>query len=62
VHKWITTTLYAHFFELSAKQRGAVLFYREESVQHQSHTNALRVIHKIEELRLTDGLSEKDFE
>lgn len=44
------------------KERGAVLYYREESAQHQPHPNALRVIHKIEELRLPVGLSEKDFE
>src|SRR5205085_4433689 len=44
------------------KERGAVLYYREESAQHQPHPNALRVIHKIEELQLPVGLSEKDFE
>jgi hypothetical protein len=44
------------------RERGAVLYYREESAQHQPHPNALRVIHKIEELRLPVGLSEKDFE
>jgi|SRR5437588_1174216 len=44
------------------KERGAVLYYREESAQHQPHPNALRIIHKIEELQLPIGLSEKDFE
>jgi len=44
------------------RERGAVLYYREESAQHQPHPNALRVIHKIEELQLPVGLSEKDFE
>jgi hypothetical protein len=44
------------------KERGAVLYYREESAQHQPHPNALRVIHKIEELQLPVGLSEKEFE
>jgi biopolymer transport protein ExbD len=44
------------------EERGAVLYYREESAQHQPHPNALRVIHKIEKLRLPVGLSEKDFE
>lgn len=44
------------------KERGAVLYYREESAQHQPHPNALRVIHRIEQLRLPVGLSEKDFE
>lgn len=44
------------------RERGAVLYYREESAQHQPHPNALKVIHKIEELQLPIGLSEKDFE
>ena len=44
------------------KERGAVLYYREESAQHQPHPNALKIIHKIEELQLPVGLSEKDFE
>ena len=44
------------------RERGAVVYYREESVQHQPHPNALRVIHKIEELQLPVALSEKDFE
>ena len=44
------------------KERGAVVYYREESAQHQPHPNALRVIHKIEELQLPVALSEKDFE
>ena len=44
------------------RERGAVLYYREESAQHQPHPNALHVIHKIEELQLPVGLSEKDFE
>jgi hypothetical protein len=44
------------------KERGAVLYYREESAQHQPHPNALRVIHKIEELQLPVGISKKDFE
>ena len=44
------------------RERGAVLYYREESAQHQPHPNALRVIHKIEELQLPVGLSDKDFE
>jgi hypothetical protein len=44
------------------KERGAVLYYREENAQHQPHPNALRIIHKIEELKLPIGLSEKDFE
>ena len=44
------------------RERGAVLYYREESAQHQPHPNALRVIHKIEELQLPVALSEKDFE
>jgi hypothetical protein len=44
------------------RERGAVLYYREESAQHQPHPNALRVIHEIEELQLPVALSEKDFE
>jgi biopolymer transport protein ExbD len=44
------------------KENGAVLYYREESAQHQAHPNALKIIHKIEELNLPVGLSEKDFE
>jgi hypothetical protein len=44
------------------RERGAVLYYREESAQHQPHPNALKIIHKIEELKLPVGLSEKDFE
>lgn len=44
------------------KENGAVLYYREESAQHQPHPNALKIIHKIEELKLPVGLSEKDFE
>jgi hypothetical protein len=44
------------------KERGAVLYYREENAQHQCHPNALRIIHKIEELQLPVGLSKKDFE
>jgi hypothetical protein len=44
------------------KERGAVIYYREESAQHQPHPNALRVIHKIEELQLPVALSYKDFE
>ncbi|MDQ3743360.1 MAG: hypothetical protein M3444_03155 [Acidobacteriota bacterium] len=44
------------------KENGAVLYYREESAQHQPHPNALKLIHKIEELKLPVGLSEKDFD
>ena len=44
------------------KEGGAVLYYREESAQHQPHPNALKIIHKIEELQLPVGLSKKDFE
>ena len=44
------------------KENGAVLYYREESAQHQPHPNALKIIHKIEELKLPVGLSEKDFD
>ena len=44
------------------KERGAVLYYREESAQHQPHPNALKIIHKIEELQLPVGLSKKDFD
>jgi hypothetical protein len=44
------------------RERGAVLYYREESAQHQPHPNALKLIHKIEELQLPVALSEKDFE
>jgi biopolymer transport protein ExbD len=44
------------------RERGAVLYYREENAQHQPHPNALKLIHKIEELQLPIGLSEKDFE
>jgi biopolymer transport protein ExbD len=44
------------------RENGAVLYYREESAQHQAHPNALKIIHKIEELNLPVGLSEKDFE
>ncbi len=43
------------------REKGAVLYYREETPQHQAHPNALKVIHKIEELNLPIGLSEKDF-
>jgi hypothetical protein len=44
------------------RERGAVLYYREDGPQHQPHPNGLKVIHKIEELRVPVGLSEKDFE
>ena len=44
------------------RERGAVLYYREDGPQHQPHPNGLKVIHKIEELKLPVGLSEKDFE
>ena len=44
------------------RERGAVLYYREENAQHQPHPNALKIIHKVEELQLPIGLSEKDFE
>ena len=44
------------------KEGGAVLYYREESAQHQPHPNALKIIHKIEELQLPVGLSKKDFD
>jgi hypothetical protein len=43
------------------RERGAVLYYREDGPQHQPHPNGLKVIHKIEELRLPVALSEKDF-
>ena len=42
------------------KERGAVLYYREESAQHQPHPNAMKIIHKIEELQLPVGISKKD--
>ena len=44
------------------RENGAVLYYREEAAQHQPHPNALKIIHKIEELNLPVGLSEKDFD
>lgn len=44
------------------RERGAVLYYREDGPQHQPHPNGLKVIHKIEELGVPVGLSEKDFE
>ena len=44
------------------RENGAVLYYREETAQHQPHPNALRIIHKIEELKLPVALSEKDFD
>jgi len=44
------------------RERGAVIYYREDGPQHQPHPNGLKVIHKIEELRLPVALSEKDFE
>ena len=57
-------TLDEAFAELERlrRERGAVLYYREDGPQHQPHPNGLKVIHKIEELRLPVGLSEKDFE
>jgi len=57
-------TLDEAFAELEhlKRVRGAVLYYREDGPQHQPHPNGLKVIHKIEELRLPVGLSEKDFE
>jgi hypothetical protein len=57
-------TLDETFAELERlkRERGAVLYYREDGPQHQPHPNGLKVIHKIEELRLPVGLSEKDFE
>ena len=39
-----------------------MLYYREDGPQHQPHPNGLKVIHKIEELGVPVGLSEKDFE
>jgi hypothetical protein len=52
------------FAELERLKRegGAVLYYREDGPQHQPHPNGLKVIHKIEELRLPVALSEKDFD
>src|SRR5437764_1014895 len=32
------------------RERGAVLYYREENAQHQPHPNALKIIHRVEEL------------
>ncbi|HKG13419.1 MAG TPA: hypothetical protein VKB12_08765 [Pyrinomonadaceae bacterium] len=57
-------TLDETFEELARlkRERGAVLYYREDGPQHQPHPNGLKVVHKIEELGLPFGLSEKDFE
>ena len=57
-------TLDETFAELERlkRERGAVLYYREDGPQRQPHPNGLKVIHKIEELGLPVGLSEKDFE
>lgn len=57
-------TLDETFAELERLKRegGAVLYYREDGPQRQPHPNGLKIIHKIEELKLTVGLSEKDFE
>ena len=57
-------TLEEAFAELERlkRERGAVLYYREDGPQHQPHPNGLKVIHKIEELKLPVGLSEKDFD
>ena len=57
-------TLEETFAELARlkRERGAVLYYREDGPQHQPHPNGLKVVHKIEELGLPFGLSEKDFE
>ena len=57
-------TLDETFVELERlkRERGAILYYREDGPQHQPHPNGLKVIHKIEELQLPIGLSKKDFE